>query len=296
MGTLDRLAALLPEQVARGINAHFNEMTQVGLRANRPVQLSWIGGEALAGEALDAGRLRGIVSALMDHSFYAREAELSRGFFTMNDGCRVGVCGRFAQDKGAWRLTEIGSACVRVAHPVPGCADAIMDEIDAADGLRSTLILSRPGMGKTTLLRDIARRLSEAGRRVAVSDERHELAAFASGIPTLDVGPRTDVMDGCPRTLAIPALIRSMAPDVVIADEIGGEGDAQALADAARCGVAVIASAHGESVEAALARPALRAAMQSGAFRQAVLLGPMPGAIAEVRALDGEGDGRWKSA
>ena len=296
MGTLDRLAALLPEEAARGINARFGKLTQVGLRANRPVQLSWIGGEALAGDALDANKLRGVVTALMDYSFYAREAELSQGFFTMNDGCRVGVCGRFARDKGEWRLTDVGSACVRVARPVPGCADAIIDRINAADGLRSTILLSRPGMGKTTLLRDIARQLSEAGHRVAVADERHELAACASGVPTLDVGPRTDVMDGCPRTLAIPALIRSMAPEVIVADEIGGAGDARALADAARCGATVIASAHGESVDMALARPALRAAIEGGAIKQAVLLGPRPGAIIEVRALDEGGDTRWKYA
>ena len=296
MGTLDRLAALLPAEVAREINARCGQLTQVGLRANRPVQLSWPNGEALAGEALDAGRLRGIVSALMDYSFYAREAELSQGFFTMNDGCRVGFCGRFARDGDAWRLTDVGSVCVRVARPVPGCADAIMDSIDAPDGLRSTLILSRPGMGKTTLLRDIARQLSEAGYRVGVSDERHELAACASGIPTLDVGSRTDVMDGCPRTLAIPALIRSTAPEVIVADEIGGEGDARALADAARCGVAVVASAHGESVEAAFTRPAIREAILGGAIRQIVRLGPRPGEILEVRALDGGGDARWKYA
>ena len=107
----------------------------------------------------------------MDYSYYARESELNQGFFTMNDGSRVGVCGRMACDGGEWRLTEIGSACVRVARPVPGCADALMEVVDGPRGLRSTLILSRPGMGKTTLLRDVARQLSESGRRVGLADE-----------------------------------------------------------------------------------------------------------------------------
>lgn len=289
MDTLDRLSALLPEDAARVLATQRDHLTEVRLRAGRPVQLIWIGGEALAGGTLDEKALKSAVAALMDYSLYAREAELSRGFFTMRDGSRVGVCGRFAMDGSDWRLTDVGSACVRVARPIPGCADALMDAIDGQGGLRSALLLSAPGMGKTTLLRDIARRLSEAGRRVAIADERHEIAACHMGAPTLDVGPRTDVMDGCPRIVAIPALIRSMAPEVIVADEIGGPGDAEALADAARCGVRVVASAHAQSLEAALDRPALRDALTSGAFRVAALIGGQPGHVLKLYDMDAGG-------
>ena len=296
MDTLERLAALLPEGAARILKEHSRELTEVRLRANRPVQLVWVGGEALAGGLVDEKALSSAVAALMDYSYYAREAELSQGFFTMRDGCRVGVCGRFAGDGGGWRMTQIGSVCVRVAREISGCADALMGVIAGKAGPRSALLLSAPGMGKTTLLRDIARQLSEAGRRVAVADERHEIAACRMGAPTLDVGPRTDVMDGCPRAIAIPALIRSMAPEVIVADEIGGTGDAEALADAARCGVSVVASAHADSVEAAMRRPALRDALTGGAFRVLALLGDRPGRVREVRELDEGGEAAWRSA
>ncbi len=295
METLKRLAALLPEDAARLMEERAGGITEVRLRAGRPVQLVWVGGEALRGEPLSADGLRRIAAALMDYSYYARESELNQGFFTMNDGSRVGVCGRMACDGGEWRLTEIGSACVRVARPVPGCADALMEVVDGPRGLRSTLILSRPGMGKTTLLRDVARQLSESGRRVGLADERHELAACRMGAPTLDVGPRADVVDGGPKPRAIAALIRAMAPEAIVADEIGGLGDARALAEAARCGVAVVASAHAEDFDEALGRAALREALLGGTIRNVVLLGDRPGEIRQIRCLDG-GGGAWKSA
>ncbi len=295
MGTLDRLKALLSHDIFEQIDNHQSDLTEVRLRAGRPVQMVWIGGEALCGAPLDPEQLHAIVTALMDYSYYARESELSQGFFTLNDGSRVGVCGRIARNGADCRMTEISSICLRIARSVPGCADGIMSAVDGKRGLKSTLILSRPGLGKTTLLRDIARQLSEAGRRVSLADERHELAACRMGMPTLDVGPRTDVLDGCPRPLAIATLIRSMGPDVIVTDEIGGEGDAKALADAARCGVAVAASAHADSVEAALARSMLRAAIREGAFHNIVLLGRRPGEIRQVLELDG-GGGTWKSA
>lgn len=295
MGTLDRLKALLSHDIFEQIDNHQSDLTEVRLRAGRPVQMVWIGGEALCGAPLDPEQLHAIVTALMDYSYYARESELNQGFFTLNDGSRVGVCGRIARNGADCRMTEISSICLRIARSVPGCADGIMPAVDGKRGLKSTLILSRPGLGKTTLLRDIARQLSEAGRRVSLADERHELAACRMGVPTLDVGPRTDVLDGCPRPLAIATLIRSMGPDVIVTDEIGGEGDAKALADAARCGVAVAASAHADSVEAALARSMLRAAIREGAFHNIVLLGRRPGEIRQVLELDG-GGGTWKSA
>ncbi len=295
MGILDRLAALMPGDVAKEMRARWGELAEVRLRAGRPAQLLWTGGEALCGGAVDAERLRRITAAMMDYSLYARESELNQGYFTMDDGSRVGVCGRFARDKEGWRLTEIGSVCVRVARPVSGCADAVMEAVDGKGGLKSTLILSRPGMGKTTLLRDIARQLSGAGRRVGLVDERHEMAACMRGVPTLDVGPRTDVMDGCPKPLAITTLIRAMAPEVIVADEIGGEGDARALADAARCGVAVVASAHAGDIGQAMARPMLRAALLEGAFQTAVLLGSRPGSIREICPMGG-GGAAWKYA
>lgn len=294
MDTLERLSKLLPDSVAGGLATAPAEITEVRLRANRPAQIVRQGGEALVGEAIAPDPLRQIVSALMDHSFYARELELREGFFTMEDGSRVGVCGRFAGGAAEARLTNIGSACVRIARAHPGCADALVRQIRTESGLKSTLILSPPGYGKTTLLRDAARQLSEAGFRVGIADERHELAACHLGVPALDIGPRSDVVDGCAKPQAIRWMIRAMAPDVVIADEIGSEADAEALADAARCGVAVIASAHAEGQGAALKRPWVRSVLDGGAIGAIAVLGGRPGRIQSLRIM-GEASA-WKPA
>ena len=282
MALADRLAALLPRDAAALMEAHGARVTELRLRAGRPAQVVWPGGEAMSGESIDAEALRRLLAALMDYSVYARQDELDRGFFTLADGSRVGVCGRMFAGAGGPRMGEIGSVCIRVARALPGCADGIMGWIMGGGLPESALLASPPGLGKTTLLRDAARQLSEAGFNVGLADERHELAACHMGAPTLDVGPRTDVADGCPRDEAVRRLLRSMAPDVIVADEVGGPGDAEALADAARCGVAVLASAHGGSFDALEARPCLRSMLDGATFGRVMLLGPRPGAVREV--------------
>lgn len=292
MAVLDRLAALLPPGAAR-LLSRVEAVTEVRLRAGRPVQVVGMAGEALSEENLDAEALHNILAALMEHSVYARQGELDQGFFTLGDGSRVGVCGRVFMEKGKPRLAEIGSACVRVARAVQGCADGLMDELTGPAGPRSALVLSQPGLGKTTLLRDIARQLSNRGYSVAVADERHELAACHLGVPTLDVGPRTDVTDGCPKAQAILRMLRAMAPRVIVADEIGGAADARALMEAARCGVPVIASAHADGLDSARARADLGGILASGILERAVLLGPRPGAVRGVWKRGGEGEAEW---
>ena len=295
MAVVDRLSALLPPGTAEQLASNRDRLTEIRLRAGRSAQLCWNGGGLLTEDVVDALALSRLVAALLEFSIYARQDELDRGYFTLEDGSRVGVCGRMFRDGTGPRMGEIGSICVRVARALPGCANVLMDGIDAPSGLRSTLLLSPPGRGKTTLLRDIARQLSGRGYNVAVSDERHELAACHRGIPALDVGTRTDVMDGCLRSEAIGRLLRSMAPEVVVADEIGGEADAAALADAARAGVKVMASAHGDGLDDLLARPCLKAVAEVGVMDRVALLGPSPGQIRAIWRRDGgEGGSTWR--
>lgn len=286
MGVVDRLGKLLPQvkQLAAG---RAEALTEIRLRSGRPVQALGEGFEALSPEILEAAALQKALASLMDYSLYARQDELDSGFFTLDDGSRVGVCGRvFAEPKGL-RMAEIGSACIRVARQIPGCADSLIDLALDAGGLNSTLLISPPGMGKTTLLRDVARQLSRRGYCVGIADERHELAACHRGVPTLDVGPRSDVMDGCSKPEAIRRMLRAMAPHAIVADEIGSAGDAQALADAVRCGVAIAASAHAADISAARSRPVLREILDSGMMRHVVLLGPRPGIVQRVWRGDG---------
>jgi stage III sporulation protein AA len=299
MGAVERLRALLPPDAAALLADRGDRVTQVRLRSDRPVQIDEAGGTGAMSDApLESSELKNILAALMEYSVYARQEELDQGFFTLEDGSRVGVCGRMVGDGSRLRMDEIGSACLRVARPVKGSGDALIGHIAPQDGpLRSALLLSPPGLGKTTLLRDIARQLSDGGWCVGIADERHELAACHRGVPALDVGARTDVMDGCPRDQAIARLIRGMAPGVVVADEIGGEDDARALADAVRCGAVVMTSAHASGLEQALSRPHLRSVIEAGVMEIIALLGPRPGMLEAVwHRGTGEGVSAWRRA
>lgn len=274
MQTLDRLAGHLGKIP--------KEPLEIRIRAGRPVQFRCSEGDCF-GKIIDKDALRQILSDLADHSLYARETELSKGYFTMNDGCRVGVCGRLVWDGDGPRMTSIGSLCIRVCREIRGASEGFYSALFEKDNhaLRSALVVSGPGMGKTTALRDAARRLSEDGYNVCIADERHELAACVDGVPTLDVGPRTDVMDGCPKHIAVTRLLRAASPQVIVTDEIGDRRDAGALAEAARCGVRILASAHAGDIDDLLAREYINA----GAFSVAVLLGDTPGNIREIREL-----------
>lgn len=295
---VDRLCALLPEDAARRLMECRDSLTEIRLRSGRPVQLCGSAfGEVWSTEVLSFDALRRLLSALMEFSIYARQGELDQGFFTLEDGSRVGVCGRMYECGEGLRLGEIGSACVRVARALPGCADALMGEVCPGGVPRSMLLLSPPGLGKTTLLRDIAHQLSDGGCCVGIADERREIAACRQGVPTLDVGARTDVMDGCARGEAIARLVRCMSPRVIVADEIGGPGDAMALSEAARCGVSVVATAHGDGLADARRREGLVQALRAGVFQSVAVLGPRPGAIREIwRWERGEGADAWRRA
>ena len=204
------------------------------------------------------------------------------GFFTLPGGCRVGLCGRCAPG-GDLRLQEITGVCIRVCRDHPGAADALMPFLLRGGAPVSCLILSSPGMGKTTLLREAVRTLSNLGWHVAVADERGEL--------NRDMGPRTDVLSFCPKTEAIPRLIRSMGPQIVATDEVGGAEDARTIEDAARSGVAVLATAHAGGYPDALSRRGLGEMLRGGAFERVAELAGAPGRL--TRILDAGGDALW---
>ncbi|MCL1963998.1 MAG: stage III sporulation protein AA, partial [Firmicutes bacterium] len=151
----------------------------------------------------------------------------------------------------------------------------------------SALIVSPPGLGKTTMLRDAGRALSLRGHAVAMVDERSELAACVGGVPTLDLGPNTDVLDGCPKAEGMRLVLRAMAPRVIVTDEIGHAGDAEAVLDAARCGVAVLASAHGRDYHDLEVRPMLSALLGARVFARIAALDRI-GHIGAVYGAEGE--------
>lgn len=284
MEALENICACLPGEVAHAVQRRADGLTELRLRPGGRPQLCFAQGDELLKDPLAPEEFRKIAARMLEHSLYAWEDELRQGFFTLPGGSRVGVCGRYAVEDGRiGALAYLSALCVRVAREVRGAGERLTAAMLEGGDVKSALLLSRPGMGKTTLLRDAARALSEAGRTVALADERGELAACRAGMPTLDVGERTDVMDMCPKRLAIAHMVRALKPDVVVTDEVGDREDAAAVLDARRCGTAVLASAHAASVQEAARRPALAEMLSMGAFD---LVARIEGGLGRIASLE----------
>lgn len=193
-----------------------------------------------------------ILNRILDYSYYAYEDELSKGYITVEGGHRVGICGRVTLKEGSVHIIkDISSLNIRRSRQILGVSDKIMPALldEGMGKIYSTLIISPPKCGKTTILRDIARNLSKRGFRVGICDERSEIAGCFEGKSSYDLGIRTDILDGCPKAEGMMMLIRAMSPDVVITDEIGKPEDAAAVKTALCAGVKTITSIHGSSYE-----------------------------------------------
>lgn len=220
-----------------------------------------------------ARELAQLIGSLTDQSVYAWADALNAGFFTLPDGFRVGVTGRYAGET----LQNPTAVCIRIARDHPGAATPVLARMLTPQGPQSALLLAPPGLGKTTMLRDALRQLAMSGQHVAVADERGELCDAARGL--------CDVSAFAPKHEAIPRLIRSMAPTVLVTDELGDPRDAEAVARACRAGVAVLASAHAQGFRAALKVPALAPMLSGDSFRFVFTLGETPGRVVETLEL-----------
>ncbi len=296
----------LPPRLRRELEAlpegELYSLEELRLKAEQPVLLRLAQREALLrlSQNSEDGRgsffilsldeLNKTVMLLAGSSLYALEEELRRGYITLPGGHRAGVAGRAVLQQGQVRtLKEISGINIRVARPVVGAARQVLPLLlDEKGQIQQTLIISPPLAGKTTLLRDLARMLAEGEgarpHRVGIVDERSELAAMREGLPQLNVGLRSDVLDGCPKAEGLMMLLRSMSPEVLICDELGREADIQAIHEAGNAGVKVVATAHGSGEEELRRRPALGTLLAEGCFQRLVLLSRRqgPGTVERV--------------
>ena len=216
-----------------------------------------------------------------NYSLYAFEEEIKQGYITVMGGHRVGLCGRVLVSNGEIRhIKNISFINIRIAHEVKGCSNGIIRRLYKDKyHIYNTLIISPPKMGKTTLLRDIIRNVSNGsendnikGLNVGLADERSEIASCYLGKPQNEVGIRTDVLDGVPKALGIMILVRTMSPDVIAVDEIGLESDVNAILEGINCGCSLIGTIHGVSVDDIQRRPAVKVLIESGIFQKYIVI------------------------
>ena len=241
------------------------DLTELRLRAMKPVMTVRGGREWYVDEAgrtteemerakrFSREELSKLLLHLCKYSPYAYEEELREGYLTLEGGHRLGVAGQAVMDAGRIQtIKNVAFINLRIAREIRGAADGVLPYLYEGGELVNTLIVSPPGCGKTTLLRDLIRQISNGsaygrGRTVGVVDVRSELGGGSFGVPQNDLGMRTDVLDGCPKAIGMRLLIRSMGPYALAVDEMGKSEDIEEMREAARCGVKLLATLHGAS-------------------------------------------------
>ena len=271
MGKRDEILSLFPDGLKgrmKPVLEDVEHLNEIRLGVNRPCRIIREGCEYFLsqdGTCLTQGNnawltsdreIERIVNQMCSYSLDAFENELRQGFLTVQGGHRIGFAGKVIlnTDGSVRNFSCIRFLNIRISHEILGMADPVLPYLFQQGELWNTLIISPPGCGKTTLLRDLIRQVSDGtdtrqGQQVSVVDERSEIAGSYQGIPQNQVGIRTDVLDACPKTEGMMLLVRSMTPQVIAVDEIGSKEDLAALQRIAVCGTGVLATMHGYSLK-----------------------------------------------
>jgi stage III sporulation protein AA len=274
-----------------------NEIEEIRLRVDKPLIINARGQDYFVTNDGKATRIQHKIimvnkfdvdtsfQLVTNYSAYALEEEIKNGFITIKGGHRIGISGKTIIEKGSVKtIKDVSGLNVRISREKIGCGEKIIKYlIESSDSIYNTLIISPPQCGKTTILRDIIRLISNGvpqynfkGINVAVVDERSEIGGCYNGVPQKDIGIRTDILDGCPKAQGMIMLIRSMSPRVIATDEIGRDEDIYALKEAINAGVKFITTIHGDSIEEVCRRNNISELIENKAFERIIVLSNRP--------------------
>lgn len=274
------------------VDIDYEKLQEIRLRINAPLLIVYENKEYFIteqaklvdnpnlGVLISRNEIRETMEYISNYSLYAFEEELKQGFITINGGHRIGIAGKtFLEQNAVKGIKHISFINIRLAHQVKGCAAPVLPYLinKQSGGIYHTLIISPPRCGKTTILRDLIRMLSDGneylpGMAVGVVDERSEIAACYMGMPQNEVGIRTDVLDCCPKAKGMMMLIRSMSPQIIAVDEIGSMEDLEAIDYVSGCGCKLIATVHGSSIEDIKSKPVLGELVKKQLFERYVIM------------------------
>ncbi len=278
----EQLTKVLSRSVQEALYAEhisFENLQEIRLRIGKPLIVVADHGEKMLNVTIQKKDFTETLERVSNYSLYAFENELKQGFITIEGGHRVGIAGQVLIEGGKVKnMKQISSMNIRISHEVLACADAIMPYVTENGRVCHTLLISPPRCGKTTMLRDLIRQVSDGntwvkGSTVGVVDERSELGGCYMGIPQNHLGVRTDILDCCPKAEGMLMLIRAMGPQVIAVDEIGGQDELYALEYAMHCGCKMIATAHGASMEEIRTKPLFDRLIKERRFERYVVLG-----------------------
>ncbi|MCH5160498.1 MAG: hypothetical protein J1G04_00555 [Clostridiales bacterium] len=284
---MEVLYRLIPDEYADGLRRlSIGRVSELRIRNRMPVRVCYDGvyhylGRSgivgTVGQAIVAGsnEAEQVIMRACGRSLYTVTDTIKRGYVSVAGGIRIGVCGTGVADGGRISaVKEFSSVDIRVPHEIKGCAETLYGKLSVG-GLKNTLIVSPPSGGKTTVIRDLCRIISDRGYNVLLCDEKHEIAAVSCGVPTLDVGRCTDVICGLDKNHVIKAGILNLRPDVIITDELFGD-DTEIVTYVAYCGVTIISTAHATDIDELVSKPDYEQLLNKRVFSRFAVISPPP--------------------
>lgn len=287
----------IEKKIAEEVLDKIDTLEEIRLRVQRPIILKFNDCDKIIKYAVTTEEILSCLQMICENSIYTYQNQISEGFITIKGGHRVGITGSCVIEDGkVININYIYSLNFRIARQIVGSSNKLIKYIININenNVFNTLIVAPPGAGKTTVLRDLIRQISSGIKElkfkaidVGVVDERGEIAALYKGIPQNDIGVKIDVIENVHKSIGMRMLIRSMAPKVIVADEIGNENDIEAINYAICSGCRGIFTAHGESIEDILLNPVLKSLINIHIFEKIIFLDPsQKGNIKEVYEIN----------